>query len=269
MWTRSELKARAKEVLKLNYWKAVLVSLICNFVSGSGGGGSSSSSSTSDEYSSSGLGSGSMTKEDLTTLLIFLAVFLIVFVVVMAISVLLTTFVFNPLYVGCCRFFINCGNGTASLNDVTFAFSSSYMNIVKVMFFRWLYTFLWSLLFIIPGIVKGYEYRMIPYLLAEDATLSKENAFRMTKEMMTGDKANTWVLDLSFIGWYLLGTLTCCILIIFYVGPYEYLTNAELYKVLKSKLTTPFGSDFNQQTTYSDAFTNNNDSYYQNPYSNQ
>jgi uncharacterized membrane protein len=55
--------------------------------------------------------------------------------------------------------------------------------------------------------------------------------------MMNGDKANAWVLDLSFIGWNILGSLTCCILTIFYVAPYQNLTNTQLYETLKLKLT--------------------------------
>ena len=162
-----------------------------------------------------------------------------IFLVVFAVALALSIFVFQPLYVGCCRFFINCGKECASLNDVTFAFSNNYMNIVKISFFQSLYTFLWSLLLFIPGIIKSYEYFMIPYLLAENPEITKEEAFALTKEMMTGDKWNTFVLGLSFIGWELLGLLTCCILNIFYVSPYTYLTFAELYKVLKNKITDP------------------------------
>jgi uncharacterized membrane protein len=66
-----------------------------------------------------------------------------------------------------------------------------------------------------------------------------KEALSLTKEMMTGDKWNTFVLGLSFIGWELLGLLTCCILNVFYVSPYTYLTFAELYKVLKNKITDP------------------------------
>ena len=104
------------------------------------------------------------------------------------------------------------------------------------MFFRGLYTFLWSLLFIIPGIIKSYEYRMIPYLLAENPEMDMEEAFSLTRQMMTGDKANTFILDLSFIGWNLLSALTLGILSIFYVNPYQHLTNAQLYEVLLQKL---------------------------------
>ena len=60
-------------------------------------------------------------------------------------------------------------------------------------------TFLWSLLLIIPGIVKSYEYRMIPYLLADHPEMSKDEAFAASKAMIDGNKWDAFVLDFSFI----------------------------------------------------------------------
>ena len=93
------------------------------------------------------------------------------------------------------------------------------------------------LLFIIPGIVKSYEYMMIPYLLAEHPEMTRQEAFAESKQMMDGNKWDAFVLDLSFIGWTLLGVCTFGILLVFYVEPYIYLTRAELYhakRVIKS-----------------------------------
>ena len=96
-----------------------------------------------------------------------------------------------------------------------------------------LFTVLWSLLFIIPGIVKGYEYMMIPYLLAENPDMSREETFAKSKAMTTGNKWDAFVLDLSFLGWLILGSITFNILNVFYVYPYQYLTRAELYRTLR------------------------------------
>lgn len=252
MWSRKELKARAKEVLNLNYWKAVLVALICSFISGSGGGGGGSSSSSASSSSSGSF--TNMSSEELAIILTTIYAILIFFLIILAISLVLSILVFNPLYVGCQRFFIRCGEGTAEINDIIYVFSHSYFNVVKIMFFRSLHTFLWSLLFFIPSIIKSYEYRMIPYLLAEDPSLSKEDAFRLTKEMMTGDKWNAFVLDWSFFGWIILSVITCCILFVFYVSPYQYLTNAELYHALKAKISgTPFAGNSQQAFASSEA----------------
>lgn len=267
MWSRSELKSRAKEILHANYWKAVLVSLIYTFVSGSGSGSGSSSSASSSSDSSS-RGNIFSSPEEWKIFIAALSAILIIILIALAVGCVLSIFVFSPLQVGCQRYFILCGKQPATLNEVVFAFSNSYMNIVKIMFFKNLYTFLWTLLFIVPGIIKGYEYRMIPYILAENPGIDMKEAFAMTKQMMDGDKANAFVLDLSFIGWNLLGVLTCCILTIFYVAPYEYLTNAQLYEVLKLKVSGPSGSD-TDQNVYQDPYANrvsSSDNNGQNPY---
>ena len=101
------------------------------------------------------------------------------------------------------------------------------------MFLRQLFTFLWSLLFVIPGIIKSYEYRMIPFILAENPDTPYKDAFEMSKKMMMGNKWDAFVLDLSFIGWFILTAITCGILGVFYVNPYKYMTDAELYVALK------------------------------------
>lgn len=75
-------------------------------------------------------------------------------------------------------------------------------------FLRFLYTFLWSLLFIIPGIVKSYAYAMTPYIMAENPELTANEAITASKEMMDGHKGELFMLDLTFIGWDLLCILT-------------------------------------------------------------
>lgn len=273
MWSRADLKSRAKEILKVNYWKTVLVSLIFMFVSGSGSSSGASSSSSSSSSDFSDLQGSLSSPENLRTLLIGLSIVLVVVVVAWIIASVLKVFVFNPLLVGCQRYFIRCGKQPTSLSDVAFVFSSSYLNVVKIMFFRDLFTALWSLLLIIPGIIKGYEYRMIPYLLAEDPTISKDDAFATTRQMMDGDKWNTFVLDLSFFGWALLGALTCCILNIFYVAPYQNLTKAQLFEVLKNKISggsytgqTSYYTDSAAQSSWQDSFQNPYQDQNRNPY---
>ena len=111
--------------------------------------------------------------------------------------------------------------------------NGAYGKTVWTLFLMKLYTFLWSLLLIIPGIVKSYEYRMVPYLLADCPDLSTEDAFRISREMMDGEKMNAFILDLSFIGWKILSSITCGLVGLFYANPYEYATDAELFLILK------------------------------------
>ena len=78
-------------------------------------------------------------------------------------------------YIGAQRFFVVSHYQKAELGELGYAFSNGYMNVVKTMFMRGLFTSLWTLLFIIPGIIKGYEYRMIPYILAENPDIRQMN----------------------------------------------------------------------------------------------
>ena len=126
----------------------------------------------------------------------------------------------------------------AKFNDLFFMFGdakSYYMNVVKTQFLRMLYEFLWSLLLVIPGIIKSYQYRMVPYILAENPSISAKRAFAMSKKMTDGEKWKMFVLDLSFIGWKLLGVLACGIGV-YFVEPYLQATYAELYEAMRAKM---------------------------------
>ena len=173
------------------------------------------------------------TQENIIAMAVAGVVIFVMALIFIAIVLVIDVFVANPLEVGIRRFFTQNLNQAAGVKEITYAFDSNYKNIAKTMFYRDLYTFLWSLLFIIPGIVKAYEYRMIPYLLAENPQMSKEDAFAASKQMMDGQKWRTFVLDLSFFGWILLSGLTCGILSIFYVNPYMFSTEAALYERLR------------------------------------
>ena len=107
-----------------------------------------------------------------------------------------------------------------------------YANVIKVMFYRDLFQSLWNLT-IIGGIIKSYSYRMIPFLLAENSNISTKDAFKISKEMMQGNKWDAFILDLSFIGWDILTILSFGLLGYFFVNPYQALTEAEMYIVLR------------------------------------
>ena len=156
-----------------------------------------------------------------------------VVVVAVVIGICLVIFVFNPLEIGARRFFYRNINEKAELKEVGFGFDRNYMGSVKTMFLRDLYTGLWTLLFIIPGIVKSYEYRMIPYLLAENPEMSTDEAFAISKRMMYGNKAAAFWFDLTFIGWNILGAITFGIVDVFWVNGYYNQSAAMLYDAIK------------------------------------
>lgn len=229
MWTRAELKDNAKKFFQYNYWQMVLVSLILMMVGG-GGGISFNVTINNPQDTADPFGFGRMSDSQAMTFLIGV---MVVALVMWVLAAVLSAFLFNPLQVGAHRFFVVSHYQKAGLGELGFAFSSSYLNVVKIMFLRSMYIFLWSLLFVIPGIIKAYEYLMIPYILAEHPDIDSKQAFAISKQMMDGNKWKTFVLELSFYGWIFLSVLTCGILSIFYVNPYYFMTRAELYVALK------------------------------------
>ena len=100
------------------------------------------------------------------------------------------------------------------------------------MFHYDLRVFLWSLLFIIPGFYKEYQYRLVPYILAEQPDMNYKEALQKSAALMNGHKWKAFVLDLSFIPWHIFGLITCGMGTIFYVTPYHSLTQAALYRKL-------------------------------------
>lgn len=103
----------------------------------------------------------------------------------------------------------------------------------KVMFLSGLFTFLWSLLLVIPGIIKGYSYSMAMYILAEEPEIGAREALRRSQEIMDGHKLELFGLHLSFIGWHLLACITCGIAYV-WVMPYINATVTNFYNSIKN-----------------------------------
>lgn len=114
----------------------------------------------------------------------------------------------------------------------TFSGFDDFWSAFKVTFLVGLYTFLWSLLFIIPGIVKSYSYSMSLYILAENKGKPALECIEESKQMTDGHKMELFVLGLSFIGWMLLGAITFGIAYI-WVIPYMNATFINAYESLK------------------------------------
>ena len=150
-------------------------------------------------------------------------------------------FLINPIILGARSFFLKSYDRPSKLGDIADGFRYSYIKNVGTLFLRDLFTLLCSLLFIVPGIIKAYEYRMIPYIIAENPEMSYKEAFAKSKSMMMGNKWAAFVLDLSFLGWFILNAFTCGLLGIFYVNPYYQATDANLYRAIKMGGSTGYG----------------------------
>jgi len=123
----------------------------------------------------------------------------------------------------------------ASLDQAFTDAFSDYGHVLGGTLWMGLFTFLWSLLFVIPGIVKAFSYAMTPYLLGDCKQVSATDALKLSVKMMRGHKWELFTLELSFLGWHLLNALTCGILGVFYVGPYRNMALAGYYALRKEQ----------------------------------
>ncbi|SRR6056297_295839 len=227
MWTREVLKNRAKGVLKDDYWKALIVSFLIMLTGGSHNSGSWGSGSAGGRGAAGGNAVSDFFNYNYKMIMLVGATVLLI--------VLIRIFIGYMVEVGGRRYFIDLTFGSADIGVLGYGFGEGrYANIFKTMLLRSIYIFLWTLLLIIPGIVKAYAYRMVPYILAENPDMSSEKAIQLSNEMTMGEKLEIFVLDLSFIGWFILGALFFGIGI-FFVQPYYDATNAELYMKLREK----------------------------------
>lgn len=146
---------------------------------------------------------------------------------------LVATVIITPAFsLSVYRVYLNLFNGKAPEVKDAFSGFDDFWSAFKVNFLVSLFTMLWSLLFVIPGIVKAYSYSMSYYILAENKGKPALECIRESKAMTDGHKMDLFVLSLSFIGWLLLVGITCGIAAI-WVGPYMQATLANAYQSLK------------------------------------
>lgn len=140
----------------------------------------------------------------------------------------LGTILLLPLAVGMQLVYIMLWNREDTSVDVMFtsAFQENYGRKLGGMLLVSIFTWLWSLLFVIPGIVKSYSYAATPYILAKYPNVTADNAIKLSMRIMDGRKLDLFVFELSFLGWQLLGVLTFGILNILWVNPYCYTARA-------------------------------------------
>jgi len=142
--------------------------------------------------------------------------------------------VMAPLAVGDARFFVTLTKQGSAKVSLVFGGFKQYWRNVFVMFMTSLFIFLWSLLLIVPGIIKAYSYSMIPFLLAEYPGISFTQARKLSVKMTKGNKWKIFVLQLSFIGWLLASSIGGAFGFgSMFVHPYMRTTTANLYFKLK------------------------------------
>ncbi len=154
-------------------------------------------------------------------------------------SFLLNFFLLYPLTLGYAvahKDLLQNGDAAITRNTVRNAFSEYLRNAIA-MFLMYLFTVLWTLLFIVPGIVKGLAYSLTPYIVKDNPELSPNEAINLSVKMMKGHKFDLFYMYLSFIGWILLAMLTLGVGLL-WVIPYLQTTMAAFYQDVRNDYNT-------------------------------
>ena len=228
MLKSKELRVKAWESLKGKYWMAFAVIFVTGLIASIGNAFLSFGQQLGEVL-------GMVEPAELDSTMAIGALVLSGVVITSAIiGALFSIFVTNAITVGVNNYFIKNTDSKPSFKDAFSGFKVKYGRNIGTLLLVGIKTFLWTLLFIVPGIIKSYEYSIIPYILADDPEISSKDAFKKAKKMMNGNKWRLFKLEFSFIGWTLLCVLTLGIGTFFLI-PYVNAAAAEFYVELKNK----------------------------------
>ena len=227
MWSIAELKSRGKQAFRANYWQSVAVSFVMAiFAGGTASAASNRVQSTTSEVTVEGAG---VSPEQAAFLA---AVVLGVIFTVGIVGSIVHALLANPIEVGGRRFFEKNANDPTTQFNTMFEGFQDYGRVLVTMLIRDVFILLWTLLLIIPGAMKAYSYRLVPYLVKDRPELSPMEVLAESEALMRGNRWQAFVMDLSFLGWLLLGVVTLNLGNIFWTFPYQDNADAALYEEL-------------------------------------
>lgn len=155
-------------------------------------------------------------------------------IVIVVLGLLVIFCIGNPVKVSSKRFFMCNRKRTANIGMILYVFRNHYtMHVTASMFYRTVSIIGHGLLLVVPGIMKHYEYSLIPYILAENPTMSYKRAAQLSTKMSEGQKMAMLKMDLSFLFWEIAGIFSLGLVSVFYTMPYREFAKAELYEVLR------------------------------------
>ncbi len=150
-----------------------------------------------------------------------------------SIATLLASLLALPVGYGLYVSFLNLGRGQELKVDELFAHFNK--RVWTTLILQSVYSFLWTLLLIVPGIIKGLSYSMTVFVLADNPELSNNEAIEKSMTMMDGKKMKLFMLLLSFLGWILLTVFLTFGIGMLWVAPYMYQSMAAFYEDLKAE----------------------------------
>lgn len=199
--TNKELRARAWAAVSRYFPQAMLVSFVISLISS--GGNNQAADSGIEQV---GGAAGAWPSADPVTALLLVGLAAVSILAIGLLMLLLKIFVTDILEVGKNRFYMESREleRSAGVGKLVWAFGSGhYLNIVKIIFFRNIKVVLWTLLLVIPGIYKSYEYAMVPYVLSENPEAESREAFAVSRQLMDGRRFKLFCLEMYFLLFYI------------------------------------------------------------------
>jgi len=227
----------ARESLRGKWILAVLVCLVAFFLGANpvSTGSNGSANFNFDEESlstlqgsdvSNGVIQGGVANDMLWGIILPIVTGIMVLIVIYAIAILI---IGGAVTLGLCKFNLGLVDKKEPKFTDLFSCFDRFGAGFCVQFLRGLFTFLWSLLFIIPGIIASYRYAMAAYILTEHPEMSASEAIAASKQMMVGNKWRLFCLEFSFIGWDILCIFTLGIGFLV-LNPYKEAAYAAFYR---------------------------------------
>ena len=230
----ADFRQNARDALRGKWTIAVLVGLVATLLGGAGSGGpevnlniDGSGAHASFEFAGQTIFStGGGLNSDIGAFLVGSAIYITIAAIAMAV----VYFVLGSIIsVGYARFNLDLVDGGNPSFETLFGYFSYWKTTAVARLLQSMYVLLWSLLFIIPGIMASYSYAMTEFILAEHPELTAGEAIAQSKVMMAGNRWRLFCLHFSFIGWDILCTLTMGIGHL-WLRPYRQAADAVFYR---------------------------------------
>ena len=239
-----DFRWRAREALKGNWLMVVLTTLVASIFGASVGVGNKGLSSiqlvsnigrhTNQESSVTfQIDNGYLDPYNDQMISIFAGVFAVM-VTVGLIIILISILIGSVVSLGLCQYNLKLIDGELADIGILFSNFGNWSKAVWLMIRKGLFIFLWSLLLVIPGIIKSYAYAMSVFILSENPEISPKEAMEISQKMMKGNKWRLFCLQLSFIGWDILNMFTLGIGGL-WLGPYKNAASAAFYDEVSRK----------------------------------
>lgn len=215
MYSR-DYRAKAREMLSGRWGMAILVTLVASLLGGLVSGAAGGIELNLDE-------------EVMQYIPDFVLNYLAVAATIGGVLGMVQFVIGGTVQLGYCKYLLKLHDGEdGDINDL-FSQFERFTDGFVLSLLTGIYIFLWTLLFVIPGIVAVFKYAMAPFILAENPGMKPSEAITASKQLMDGHKGELFILDLSFIGWALLNLLTLGIGSL-WLNPYTNAAYAAFYR---------------------------------------